>query len=85
MKPFFTNRGIIANDSITLEEDPKETTPVFNNFYTNIVEIKYCRDYKYCINSQSQVRATVKKVIESYKNHPSIVNIKECFTMLLGF
>ena len=44
IKPFFTNREIITNDSITLEEngvlknDPKETTEVFNNYYTNIVE-----------------------------------------------
>ena len=34
IKPFFTNRGIITNDSITLEEkgvlknDPKETAKV---------------------------------------------------------
>ena len=40
---FFTNRGIITNDSITLEEnrvlkkDPKETTEVFNK-YVNLVE-----------------------------------------------
>ena len=44
IKPFFTNREIITNDSITLEEngvlknDPKETTEVFNNYYINIVE-----------------------------------------------
>ena len=44
IKPFFTNRGIITNDSITLEgnrvlkKDPKETTEVFNNYYINTVE-----------------------------------------------
>ena len=44
IKPLFTNRGIIANDSPTLEEngdlknDPKETTEVFNNYYVNIAE-----------------------------------------------
>ena len=44
IKPFFTNRGIIANDSPTLEENgdlknnPKETTEVFSNYYVNIVE-----------------------------------------------
>ena len=42
IKPFFTNRGIITNDTITIEEnrhlnsDPKETTEVFNNYYVNI-------------------------------------------------
>ena len=44
IKPFFTNRGIITNDNITLEEngvlknDPKETTEAFTNYYVNIVE-----------------------------------------------
>ena len=41
IKPFFTNRGIITNDSITLEEDrvlknsPKERTEVFNKCNIN--------------------------------------------------
>ena len=40
IKPFFTKRGIITNDSMTLEEnsvhknDPKETTEVFNNYWS---------------------------------------------------
>ena len=44
IKPFFANRGIVTNDSTTLEEngvlkiDPKKTTEVFNNYYINIVE-----------------------------------------------
>ena len=44
IKPFFTNREIITNDSITLKEngvlknDPKETIEVFNSYYVNIVE-----------------------------------------------
>ena len=43
MKPFFTNRGIITNDNITLGEygvlknNPKQTTEAFNNYYINIV------------------------------------------------
>ena len=45
IKPFFTNRRMITNDSITLEEngvlknDPKETTEAFINYFINIVEI----------------------------------------------
>ena len=44
IKPFFTNRGIITNNSITFEEnkvlknDPKETTEVFNNCCINIAD-----------------------------------------------
>ena len=82
-KPFFTNRGIIANDSITLEEngvlknDPKERVEVFNNFYVYTLETTsgirpYSIDNPY---SPSQDRATVTKIVESYKNHPSAVNI----------
>ena len=83
-KSFFTNRGIIANDSITLEEngvlknDPKERVEVFNNFYVYTLETTsgkrpYSIDNPY---SPSQDRATVTKIVESYKNHPSVVKIK---------
>ena len=47
IKLFFTNKGIIANNSITTEEkgvfknNPKETTEVFNNFYVYIAETTY--------------------------------------------
>ena len=86
IKPFFTNRGIMTNDSITheenevLESDPKETTEVFNNYYINAVETTSGTQLSSIgsPNSQSQDSATVKKkIIESYKNHPSVVTIKE--------
>ena len=44
IKPFFTNRGIITNGSITLgknkilKNNPKETTEVFYDYYIHIVE-----------------------------------------------
>ena len=68
-QPFFTNRGIITNDGITLEEnrvlknDPKETTEVFNNYHMNIVETTSEKRPSSIgnPNSQSQDRATVKK------------------------
>ena len=85
IKPFFTNRGIITNDSITLEEkgvlknDPKETAKVFNKYYINVVETTFEKRPSSFgnPNSQSQDRATVKKVIEYYKNHPSVATITE--------
>ena len=83
IKPFFTNRGIITNDSITLEEngvlknDPKEITEVFNNYYINIAETT-SRKQPTSVgnpNFQCQDRATVKKIIETYKNNTSVVTI----------
>ena len=84
IKPFFTNRGIITNDSITLEEngvlknDPKETTEVFNNYFINIVETTSGRRPSSIGNSnfQCQDRKSLK-IIESYKNHSSVATIKE--------
>ena len=77
-------RGIIANDSITLEENrvlknyTKETADVFNNFYINIAEATSGKQPSSIgnPNSQSQDRATVKKIIESNKNQPLVVTIK---------
>ena len=78
IKPFFTNRGIIANDSITFEEnvvlknDPKEATEVFNNSYINIVETTSGK-WPSSIgshNSQYQDRATIKKSLNLTKIIP---------------
>ena len=67
IKPFFTNKGIIANNSITAEEkgvfksNTKETTEVFNNFYVYIAETTYGKRPSSMgnPNSLSQDRATV--------------------------
>ena len=84
-KPFFTNRGIITNDSIILEENRvlknnrKETTEIFDNYYTNTAETTSGKQPSAISNpnSECQYKAIVKKITESYKNHPSVVIIKE--------
>ena len=76
--PFFTNTGIITNDSITLEEnrvlknDPKETTEVFNNYYINIVETISGKRPSSFGNpiSHCQDRAIVKKSLDLTKIIP---------------
>ena len=75
IKPFFTNTGIVTNDSTTLEEngvlkiDPRKTTEVFNNYYINIVEAPSGKRPSSIgnPNSQSQDRATVKKLLNLTK------------------
>lgn len=75
MKPFFTNRAIIINDSITLEEnevlknDPTETTEVFNKCSINIVETTSGKRPSSIGNRnfQCQGRATVKKSLNLTK------------------
>ena len=64
IKPIFTNRGIITNDSITFEE---------NGVLKNTRKRPSSIDN---LNSQCQDRTTVKN-IENYINHPSVVTIKE--------
>ena len=79
IKTFFTNRGIITNDNITLEEngvlknDREETTEVFDRYYINIVETTSEKQPSSVGNPKSQDRATGKVTIGSYKNHPSVV------------
>ena len=84
-KPFFTNREIITNDSIILEENwvlknnRKEKTEIFDNYYTNTAETTSGKQPSAITNpnSECQYKAIVKKITESYKNHPSVVIIKE--------
>ena len=78
IKSFLSNRGIIINFSITLEEnwiledDPKETTKVFSNYYINIVETTSGKRPSSISNpnSQCQDRATVKKSLNPTKIMP---------------
>ena len=69
---FFTIRGIITNDNITLEEigvleyDPKETTEVFNNYHIKTVKSTFGKQPSAIVNPNSQCQdiTTVKKIIE---------------------
>ena len=83
IKHFSTNLWWINNDSITPEEkkvfknEPKETTKVFDNSYTNIEETTFGNRTSSIggSNFQYRDRATIKKIIGFYKNVPSVRSV----------
>ena len=87
VKPFLTNKGSNTNDSIVIEQnnklitDDRQLTELFNSHYINIVE-------KSSGNKPSSIgfpenslndELTVSKIIDKYKDHPSIKAISRNF------
>ena len=87
IKPFMTNKGMIANKDITLIDGKNVITgeyklsQIFNKHYINIVE-------KSCGNKPNKIGTTLEslndsdvidRIIKSYQNHPSVLKIKNKF------
>ena len=87
IKPFMTNKGMIANKDITLIDgknvitDEYEIWQIFNKHYINIVE-------KSCANKPNKIGTTlgsfndsdvIDRIIKSYQNHPRVLKIKNKF------
>ena len=87
IKPFMTNKGMIANKDITLIDrknvitDEYELSQIFNKHYINIVE-------KSCGNKPNKIGTTIaslndsdviNRIIKTYQNHPSVLKIKNKF------
>ena len=82
MKPFLTNKGFTGNNDITLIHqnkiisDEKQLTKMFNSYYINIVE-KSSDTKTFGINFKNTSVQSVRDIVNSYKNHPSIIKIKQ--------
>ena len=82
MKPFLTNKGSIGNNDITLTHqnkitsDEKQLTKLFNSYYINIVE-KSSGIKTFGTNFENTGVQSVRDIVNSYKNHPSIIKIKQ--------
>ena len=87
IKPFMTNKGMIANKDITLIDDKNvitdehELSQIFNKHYIKIAE-------KSCGNKPNKIGTTlgslndsdvIDRIIKSYQNHPSVLKIKNKF------
>ena len=87
IKPFLTNKCMVASNDITLIEgknvitDEYEISQTFNKHYINIVE-------KSCGNKPNKIGTTlgslndsdiIDRIIKSYQNHPSVLKIKNKF------
>ena len=82
MKPFLTNKGFTGNNDITLIHqnkiisDEKQLTKLFNSYYINIVE-KSSDTKTFGTNFENTNVQSVRDIINSYKNHPSIIKNKQ--------
>ena len=82
MKPFLTNKGFTGNNDITLIHqnkiisDEKQLTKLFNSCYINIVE-KSSDTKTFGTNFENASVQSVRDIVNSYKNHPSIIKIKQ--------
>ena len=84
IKPFITNKNGLSNNNITLIHnnsvimDDKELTSLFNDHYINVVE-KTTGVKPFCISDGNfkNKNELICDIISRYKNHPSIVKVKE--------
>ena len=79
--PYITNKGhhskedYIVSDNGELINDRKKVANLFNNYFINIIENstgKALPQFTF-----SPLQETMDQIIEAYKNHPSIIMIKE--------
>ena len=82
MKPFLTNKGFTENNDVTLIHqnkiisDEKQLTKLFNSYYINIFE-KSSGTKTFGTNFENNSVWSVRDIVNSYKNHPSIIKIKQ--------
>ena len=81
MKPFLTNKGFTGNNDITLIHKykiEKQLTKLFNSYYINIVEkSRSTKSKTFGTNFENTSVQSVRDIVNSYKNHPSIIKIKQ--------
>ena len=82
VKPYLSDKSVKC-DKINLSENGEllknesETAEVFNNFFSNIVKNLKIPEYKNLNTNLENVKDPVFRAILKYKNHPSIIAIKE--------
>ena len=85
IKPYLTNKGALCSNDITLLENnilisnEKELADIFNDYYINIV--KYSCDKEPTniadhLKPGTESDEIIDKIVDTYKNHPSIHRIK---------
>ena len=90
VKAFISTKGTLLSDNIIIEA-PNDTAINIkegdHKHYINIVGKTSGLTPKSIGNSSNpdHDRSTAKEIIESYKNHPSIIKIKECSKNLIRF
>ena len=86
VKPYLANKGTLTNNDITLVNDDIMVTDqnkimkILNDYYVNIVQITtgvVPSNIKDGIGSHLSNEELVAKIVDQYKDHPSIKSMKE--------
>ena len=87
VKPFFSNKNLDSDNHISINDKDKivnnevKLVELFNSYFINAVEKITGKTPTSLGDSSNQQNDTnnVKKIISEYKNHPSVVTIKETY------
>ena len=87
VKPFFSNKKLDSDNHISINDKGKivnnevKLVELFNSYFINAVEKITGKTPTSLRDSSNQQNDTnnVKKIISEYKNHPSVVTIKETY------
>ena len=93
IRPFLTNKGIIASNEISLKQGDdvinNEVAEFSNNAYINVVENNTSKKLLSVLDKDNVTFSTaINTILEEYKYHPSVSNIKQhskpakCFLFL---
>ena len=88
LKPFLTNKGCFSEDQISIEvndkpvSDKKILTEIFNEYFINIAEKSSGTKPSSLGESANPLpdEATVGKIIDTYRDHPSVIAVKSSVT-----
>ena len=93
VKPFLTSKGFLHNDNMSIDisgnivDDEQKLTKEFNSCYINTAEITSGKPQMKLENNLDYINNSLitKRIIEKYKNHPSIKSIQDTFPVKKQF
>ena len=93
VKPFLASKGFLQNDNISIDingnivEDEQKLTKEFDSCYINIAKTSSGKAPMKLENNLDYINDSLitKRIIEKYKNHPSIKAIQDTFPVKKEF
>ena len=83
IKPFLTDKGSLSSKSISLKEDEeiiwedREVAEIFNNYFSSLADSLQINENLFLTNKTDQISDPIEKALYKFKDHPSILKIKE--------
>ena len=83
IRPFLTNKGMIASNEISLKQrddltyNEGKVAECLNNAYINVVENTTGKKPLSVLEKDVTFSTAINTILEEYKYHPSVMNIKK--------